>query len=758
MGDAVTGIRVRATRGAMAVVLAVAGASLVGQQAARAAAPVILGYASNFDVSDTTDKPCHGFEIEIEDITDTNIVYTWGNYRYGHPSSIANVAAFPSGHSGVRVKYQATYSGSAWTQTTAIGGTEHFGVSINATAGIQRYSWLCEDSLSPGTLIEYGGSTSGNHYPTAVPPAPRAVVVPTPTGEVVRQEIQNAEPPEPGQLASDAMWVRRYASSSPGNVTLDQLTAADPAVNDTVANSMLDGQFELLDGGATLTDDDPVSASDEASVLVVDTYAYTGPYDDSHTPSCDGLGGANDCSNFIGATRLSRQMFSADLATASAARVALNVKVMTGLSNSTTGGSVTSGVIPSADPGVGIDCGTSCFTVVDSGSSVTLTAHPSTGYHVQSWGGACSGTALTCVVNVNATTPVVTTFYPNAPAVLIGDTSVVEGKTGTSKVAKFAVALTSAQATTTVVSYATSNGTATAGSDYTAKTGSVSIAAGKTSATVSVTVAGDAAVEGDETFSVDVLGVSPVAVAIGNPSATGTIADDDTALAPVLSLGAASVFEGNAGTQTAYFTLTLSSPSLTPTPVTYHTADGTATAGSDYTAKTGTVTIAAGATSAKIAVVVKGDTTAEGDDTFHVVVDGTGASGISTDHDTVLGTILDDDTLGFSTVGIGDAQAVEGHTGTKTVSLVVTLSAPAVTSTLVKYHTIDGSAVAGSDFTAKTGTLTILAGKRTGTIAITVNGDTGIESNETFSVRLDSAGALPIHHGTATATVVTDDF
>ncbi len=729
----------------------------LGVAPADASPPTILGWASNFDVADTTDRPCHGFEVEIEDINDVNVVYTYHNWRYGNASSIQN-ATFPSGHPGVRVKYAATYNAGTWSATTAIGAVEHFGISLNAPAGVQRYSWLCEDDLHPGTLIEYGGSTEGNHYPIPPPPSPRAVVVPTPQGEVVRQEIENAEPPEPGQDRPDAVWAQRFTASSDENVTLDDLMGGNVVVQETIANSMLDGQFELIDGGNSLADDDPVSAADEASIMVVDTYAYTGPYDDSHTPACDGLGGANDCTNFIGATRLARQMFSADLATATNARSPLNVSVYTGPTSGDSGGTVTSGTIPSADPEVGIDCGTSCFTVVDSGTAVTLTANPSPGFHLRSWSGACSGSAATCTVSVSAITPVTATFYPDDPTVYVADAAIVEGKAGTGKSMKFTVALTAAQPTTTMVNYSTADGTATAGSDYTAKSGSARIAAGRTTASISVRILGDDVVEGDETFGIDLNAITPGTIALGTATSGAVINDDDTAGAPSVTLGAATLFEGNGGTQNAAFTVRLSAPQAVATPVEYHTADATATAGSDYTAKAGTVNIAAGATSAKITVAVSGDAIAEGDETFRVLIDGTGGTGIATDHDVVLGTIVDDDGLAFAGVGVGDATTVEGSTGTAVVTVVVTMSSAQPTDTFVRYHSVDGSAAAGSDFTSKKGTIKILAGKTTGVITITVNGDTSVETlGESLSVLVDDAGAVPIHHGGATVSIVDDE-
>jgi len=191
--------------------------------------------------------------------------------------------------------------------------------------------------------------------------------------------------------------------------------------------------------------------------------------------------------------------------------------------------------------------------------------------------------------------------------------------------------------------------------------------------------------------------------------------------------------------------------------VSFETRDGSATAGSDYTAKTGKVSIRAGAVSAKITIPIIGDTAGEGNQTFAVKLTDTGASGIPIEQDTGVGTIIDDDNPVLVGAGIGDAAVVEGDTGAKAVSLTVTLSSSISATTIVKYHTLDGTATAGGDYLARSGSVSIAGGKTSGTIMIMVNGDTSVENDEAFSVVIDSAGTFSIDRSTGTIRIVDDD-
>ncbi len=226
-----------------------------------------------------------------------------------------------------------------------------------------------------------------------------------------------------------------------------------------------------------------------------------------------------------------------------------------------------------------------------------------------------------------------------APTLSIADASQFEGNSGTSAMA-FTVTLSAASTTSVTVNYSTSNGTATAGSDYVASSGKLTFAPGETTRSLTVGVIGDASVEPNETFTVKLS--SPSGARISRTAATGTILNDDTApVLPTLSIADASQVEANSGTSNMAFTVTLSKASTTPVTVNYATANSTATAGSDYTAATGTVTFAAGETAKTVNVAVIGDTTPEPTETFTVTL--STPAGATLARAAATGTIIDDD-------------------------------------------------------------------------------------------------------------------
>jgi chitinase len=108
-------------------------------------------------------------------------------------------------------------------------------------------------------------------------------------------------------------------------------------------------------------------------------------------------------------------------------------------------------------------------------------------------------------------------------------------------------------------------------------------------------------------------------------------------------------------------------------------------------------------------------------------------------------------------LSIADASAPEGNKGKSMLSLTVTLSRSISESVTVKYATADGTALAKSDYTATSGTLTFSPGQTTRTIAVALKVDRKREPNETFTVRLSSAVGATIDDAVATATIANDD-
>jgi serine protease len=431
-----------------------------------------------------------------------------------------------------------------------------------------------------------------------------------------------------------------------------------------------------------------------------------------------------------------------------------------------------------------------------------------------------------------------------------------EGNSGT-KTYTFTVNLSKALPTNVTFDIATSNGTATAGSDYVAKTslGQV-ITAGQTSKTFTVTVNGDTTWEPDENFHVDITNVVG-AVTVIDDQGEAFIGNDDTYTltrnvavtgladgstqhnkyfvlpsvpanatnlkftlsggtgdadmyvrfnanpteatydcAPYvngnneqcsmttqagnwyvmldayssytgatlmasyalptdvgISVGDATVYEGNAGTKVLTFTATLSGTSTSAVSFDIATADGTATAGSDYVAKTSTAqSIPAGQLSKTFSVTLNGDQVVEPNETFTVNL--TNVVGANLVDGQAVGTITNDD---GPVLSINDAGFKEGDTGTKQLVFTVTLSQPSIYNVFYNITTVDAMATAGSDFVFSSLTNQVIpAGQTSKTFSVTINGDTVQEGNETMFVRISGAN-VPTIDSQGRGVLVNDD-
>jgi hypothetical protein len=253
-----------------------------------------------------------------------------------------------------------------------------------------------------------------------------------------------------------------------------------------------------------------------------------------------------------------------------------------------------------------------------------------------------SGQAFTIVSNglefVVAALPTVTVAATTATATEAG---LVPGA--------FTVSRTGSTAAALPVAY-TVAGTATPGSDYAALAGSVTIPAGATSATITVTPINDTVVEGAETVVLTL--VANAAYTVGTPNnATVTILSDDVAALPTVSVAATTPRATEARLVPGAFTVSRTGSTAAALSVAY-TVAGTATPGSDYAALAGSVTIPAGQTSALIAVTPLQDTLVEPDETVILTLVANAAYTVGTPNNATV-TILSDDVAGFYFGGFG---------------------------------------------------------------------------------------------------------
>ncbi|TMK13388.1 MAG: hypothetical protein E6G63_10290, partial [Actinobacteria bacterium] len=331
----------------------------------------------------------------------------------------------------------------------------------------------------------------------------------------------------------------------------------------------------------------------------------------------------------------------------------------------------------------------------------------------------------------------------------------VEGNSGTTSVS-FAIVYTG-NPTAFSIDWATADGTATAGSDYIAASGTVSFngtGPDKTK-TATVLINGDATAETNETFTVNISNPQPATgIVIDTPSATQTIMDDDSSAS--FSIGDVSAAEGNVGSSTFSFAVTKTGTTAFTTSVDFATADGTATvADGDFAATSGTLSFLPGDTSKTVDVTVYGDTKHEADETF--TVDLSGAVNATISDNQGLGTITNDDQV--PDISVDDQTVAEGNSPTTTpMTFNVTLSNPSDQTVTVGYTTNDGTAtIADGDYVAASGTVTFLADETAKTVDVTVNGDDTTEPDEALTLDLSNATNANILDGSGLGTVTNDD-
>ena len=288
--------------------------ALIGfSQASWAQTAAISGNLSAFDVVNDTGQDVHGFEIQIEGVSQNDLYYTVFGGRYGSPVVVPYAT-------GVYVRYQGTYNSSTsqWNQTTPVNtgaafawqncyqggagystsGCEHFGQSMRAVQPGQTVTvtgrWLAADPNNPGALIPV-------NPPAAIPFATWFIAPPTvfAAPPVVVAQVEAPEPPETPERYGDAQWVKIFKTQLTRPVTGDELTTGNIAVvpqdptQVEVAWDILQASPPTVNGKRNRTrsrNQGSIAADTRSVIRRFELYKYTGVYDAiTHQVACADL-------------------------------------------------------------------------------------------------------------------------------------------------------------------------------------------------------------------------------------------------------------------------------------------------------------------------------------------------------------------------------------------------------------------------------------------------------------------------------------
>ncbi|HYY59410.1 MAG TPA: Calx-beta domain-containing protein, partial [Pyrinomonadaceae bacterium] len=286
---------------------------------------------------------------------------------------------------------------------------------------------------------------------------------------------------------------------------------------------------------------------------------------------------------------------------------------------------------------------------------------------------------------------------------------------------------------TVSVDYETVADSATSPADYTHTAGTLVFNDGEVVKTFTVPIAYDTLDEGNQEQLFLKLTNATGGATIGAQNNVILYIIDYDLTFPTTYVSDVQMVEGNAGTTNAVFTITMS-PHSQNVSVGYNTSDGTALAGSDYTAKSGTVIFTPAQTTKTISVPVIGDIANEDDELFYFKINAVNNGSVS---DAVGdGLIINDD--GASGLQLSSA-TYNVNEGGANATITVNRTGSSGGTVTVNYATSDGTATAPADYTTKTGTLTFGNGVTSQTFNIPIVNDPVDEPNETINVTLSNA-------------------
>lgn len=307
------------------------------------------------------------------------------------------------------------------------------------------------------------------------------------------------------------------------------------------------------------------------------------------------------------------------------------------------------------------------------------------------------------------------------------------------------------------ITYATSDGTAQAGQDYTAVSGILTWADGETGPkTFSIPILNDGLFEGSEGFSIT-LSQPTGGATVGSPaSASITIQNDDAA--PILSFSSAT-YQVLESIGMAVVTVIRTENLVGDVTVDYSAAAGTATPGSDFTPVSGTLHFPSGVASQTFSVPIENDAVDEAIETILLsLTNPTGGAVLGANDDALLSLLDDDEPPPQPGGSIFEFDRVQYDTredyGYR--SIYIKRSGDVSQAASVTFSTSDGTASAGSDYVAKSGTITFAPGERTKHVDIALINDYELEPVETLTVSLSSPSGGTLGER-ATTTIRIED-
>lgn len=254
---------------------------------------------------------------------------------------------------------------------------------------------------------------------------------------------------------------------------------------------------------------------------------------------------------------------------------------------------------------------------------------------------------------------------------------------------------------------------------------------------------------------------------VGKATQVVTVTEGGQGDGPVVSAGSSSGLERDEITGSVFVPVFLSRASSEPVVVSFHTEDGTATAGQDYVRwgspdRPRTVTIPAGSLQTTVNVPVMADGDVESDESFSVVISSVSGGGAVIGQAVGTGTIVDPDGVAGDdpAITVSSGSVHEGDDGQRRAQFFIHLSRPPANNVTVTYATVDGSATAGQEYVEKIpGRVTFAPGQVSKTIDVLVNSDTAAGDSTDFFLDVDVVAGSPVTklHMSGKSTILDDD-